>query len=402
MAVKRRADRPGSRTYWYDFTVQGHRFRGSCETDDLETAKIVEAAHRNRIVLAAATGRKPDMSLDEAFARYWLEVAHRQNSAGDTKRMAKILLQSLGKPTLLSAISTGRIAEMVAQLRARMADSSVNRHTELLRRVLRRAERVWEVGVRMPHWPDLLLIEPDAPTRTLSQAEEARLFQALRTDFHPLVRFCLLSGVRISEARNLKWRDVLWEDRAIRIHGKSRRPGGAVGFVLMTDAIAAILSVERGRHPDHVFTYECAKNRHDPKRGRMQQKGERRPFTRDGWRRAWANALRAAGIAEFRFHDLRHTFGTRAYSQTRNIKTTQQMIRHSDVQSTLRYIHASAEDVRAGMEALSAAYTPAAGTQEGEAEPQASQARNGATVTRASPGHPVTGKVHKKSKRKAG
>ncbi len=49
------------------------------------------------------------------------------------------------------------------------------------------------------------LAEPPGRDRFLTQAEETRLFAALRPDFHALVRFALLSGVRVTNARLLRW-----------------------------------------------------------------------------------------------------------------------------------------------------------------------------------------------------
>ena len=120
----------------------------------------------------------------------------------------------------------------------------------------------------------------------------------------------------------------------------------------ITPAVATILSGERGRHPTRVFTYVCARNRHDPKRNILQRKGERYPFTKDGWRRAWEEALAEAGIEDFRFHDLRHTAGTRLQRATGNIKTVQRLLGHKDIRTTLRYIRTDLADVRAGMEAV--------------------------------------------------
>jgi integrase len=96
----------------------------------------------------------------------------------------------------------------------------------------------------------------------------------------------------------------------------------------------------------------CARNCHDPKRNTLQNAGERYPFTRDGWRRAWAEALVEAKIEDFRFHDLRHTAATRAQGAVGNLKTVQRMLGHKDIKTTLRYIRSDVADVRAAMEAV--------------------------------------------------
>jgi integrase len=117
-------------------------------------------------------------------------------------------------------------------------------------------------------------------------------------------------------------------------------------------AVATILSRERGHHPTRVFTYVCARNRHDPKRNTLQNSGARYPFTRDGWRRAWAEALAEAKIENFWFHDLRHTAATRAQRAVGNFKTVQCMLGHKDFKTTLRYIRSDVADVRAAMETV--------------------------------------------------
>ena len=96
----------------------------------------------------------------------------------------------------------------------------------------------------------------------------------------------------------------------------------------------------------------CVRNRHDPKRNTLQHRGERYPFTKAGWRRAWAEALVEAKIENFRFHDLRHTAGTRAQRAIGNLKTVQRMLGHKDIKTTLRYIRSDVADVRAAMEAV--------------------------------------------------
>jgi integrase len=83
------------------------------------------------------------------------------------------------------------------------------------------------------------------------------------------------------------------------------------------------------------------------------EEGRRYPFTRDGWRKAWGAALAEAGISDLRFHDLRHTFGTRLYRLTGDIRKVQKAIGHRDISSTLRYENSGVEDIRAAMELLS-------------------------------------------------
>ena len=89
--------------------------------------------------------------------------------------------------------------------------------------------------------------------------------------------------------------------------------------------------------------------------------GERGTFL-DGsaLRRRYKAALKRAGLRPLRFHDLRHTFGTRMIAKA-DIRRVQEWMGHADVQTTMRYLHYAprAEDARLVAEAFEAEETRA-------------------------------------------
>jgi integrase len=70
-------------------------------------------------------------------------------------------------------------------------------------------------------------------------------------------------------------------------------------------------------------------------------------------RRRYATALSRAGLRALRFHDLRHTFGTRIIAKA-DIRRVQEWMGHADVQTTMRYLHYAprADDARLVAEAF--------------------------------------------------
>lgn len=52
------------------------------------------------------------------------------------------------------------------------------------------------------------------------------------------------------------------------------------------------------------------------------------------------------------FHSLRHTFGTELGRASRNIKTVQKLMRHSDPRLTTRYLHCTSTDEREALQAM--------------------------------------------------
>ena len=56
---------------------------------------------------------------------------------------------------------------------------------------------------------------------------------------------------------------------------------------------------------------------------------------------SFKTALKHAGIEDFRFHDLRHTFASRLVMAGENIRTVQELLGHKDIKMTMRYSHLS-------------------------------------------------------------
>ncbi len=345
--------KPKNSPYWhFDFQLAGVRFHGSTGTTVKGKARLIEAQRRNEAASAGGNRKRQAMTLDAAAGRYFVEIGEHQPSDGTTEYQLDNLIQGLGKDTLLSEITDNETAEYVARRRAHVANASVNRETQLLKRVLRRAETTWKADTgEAINWRELMLPEPAGRIRELRSDEEDRLFQHLRQDMHPLVRFGLLSGVRWMNAARLTWSQVDFDNREIVFRTKSKRPGGEVHTVPITQAMLVLLAEQRGNHPIYVFTYVCKRSRG------LRRKDQRYPFSKNGWRKDWTRALEAAGIEDFRFHDLRHTAATRTLRGS-NLKVVQEMLGHSDIGTTARYAHAMKEDVRAAMEKAQSRNTP--------------------------------------------
>lgn len=343
--------KPKGSPFWhYDFVVQGRRFHGSTGQTGKTDAKRVEAAKRREI---AQGPKRVELTLDEACGTYFLHVAERQPSARTTRSQIKNLLAGTGRTLLISEIDQKALTAYVLKRRAKVSDSTVNREMQCLRRVLRWAGKAQGAAVPSIDWRDLMLREPRERVRELSDAEQRRLFQHLRGDLHPLVLFCIATGIRLAGARTLIWERVDFSARKITIRAK----GGAWLDVPLTTSSLALIA-NQPRDCETVFTYECRKN------GRGLRKGARYPITQDGWRKAWGEALTAARIADFRFHDLRHTFASRFRRSGGDLFALQRALGHSDLASTRRYSHVEMEDVREAMERMESRNSPEATVRE--------------------------------------
>ncbi|MHB8491507.1 MAG: tyrosine-type recombinase/integrase [Solirubrobacteraceae bacterium] len=155
------------------------------------------------------------------------------------------------------------------------------------------------------------------------------------------------TGLRRGELLALRWRDVDFDGAAIRVRasyagGALTSPkSGKVRSVPMAPDVAAVLKRLATRQSftggdEIVFGAEAG--------GHLDASALRRRYVR---------AVRQAGLRPLRFHDLRHTFGTRMIAKA-DIRRVQEWMGHADVQTTMRYLHYAPreEDARLVAEAF--------------------------------------------------
>lgn len=333
--------------YWkYDFVWKGRRFHGTTGCKSRRDALAFEARERHKVVLP--TRESPPISVDEACGLYQDKVEG-QPSWPTTRYMLTALVSSLGAGNLLSEVTQRHLLAFVGERRSGRSNATVNREIDTCRAVWRWAEKArYDIG-EMPDWGALLLPVGHRDPRELSRAEEPQLFEHIRNDLHDVTLFALLTGWRKSEVTGLRWSDVD-VDAAV---AQTRIKGGDTVKRPLTQAMITIL-VNQPKAGPFIFTYICQKSRG------KRLKGERYPITATALRKPWAEALVAAGIQQFRFHDLRHTRGTRILRATGNLVAAKEALKHKNIRTTLRYAHAADDDIRKALEASTSRTTPEA------------------------------------------
>lgn len=79
-------------------------------------------------------------------------------------------------------------------------------------------------------------------------------------------------------------------------------------------------------------------------------------------RRAFENAVERAGVKDFRFHDLRHTFASWLTMKGRPLREVQELLGHKSIYMTQRYSHLAPERLRdavAALDSTTSAHKPA-------------------------------------------
>jgi integrase len=208
--------------------------------------------------------------------------------------------------------------------REKVANSTINRALEIVRRILNFAHQDWMWLQRVPCIR--MLKEPKRRIRFLIREEADRLNEALPEHLRPLVQFALAAGCRMSEILRLEWQRVDFGRRVAWLDPGTTKNGDGRGIPLNNDAVLALQSVQ-GVHARWCFTYQG-----EP----MQAVGS-----------AWERSLRRAGIEKFRFHDLRHTWANWHVMSGTSLQEPMGLGGWKSFEMVLRYAHLAPEHLSA-------------------------------------------------------
>lgn len=334
--------------FHYDFRWHGTRFFGSTGCASKRSAEAYQARIRQQAVLPDK--KREVLTLDGAAGLY-AEHAEHQPSWPLTEYVTKELIKGLGANRLLGEISQRDLQAHFARRRNGRANSSVNREITVARAIWRKAQAArFDVG-DMPAWGKLMLNVAERDPRELSFDEEDRLMPAIREDVAAVADFALKSGWRRNEVITLTWANVHFQTG----QATTRIKGGATIKRPLTPSLVAIIANQPKVGP-FVFTYVCRKNR-DKRRA-----GERYPVSATVLRKAMDAALADAKIEGFRFHDFRHTRGTRIVRATGSLAAAKRALAHKSIKTTLRYAHVLDDDVRNALDASDSRPIPEAAT----------------------------------------
>ena len=339
-----------SRIFQFDFKFKGRRYHGSTGLTSKRDAQRYENEFRRKVSLGETT--KPSWTVEQACDEWFNIRGQFQKSHKITLYQLGRLIEGIGANVALQDLDEKLLDNYVAKRRYKKANATVNREIELLRRVVFWAHKR-KIETPEIDWKEVLLPEPKERIRELTADEERRLFDALPDNLKPLVEFALLSGKRKAEIVALRWSDVDLGGARATFSTK----GGDRHTIPLSPRMVAIIGNQPKVCPQ-VFTYVC--QRPAPKRKDRPQrvKGERYPFSKQGWSRQWRKALKEARIENYRFHDNRHTAATRNLRATGNMKGVQKLLGHKDLKTTGRYAHAMEDDVRAMLFATESRNSP--------------------------------------------
>ncbi len=307
--------RNGSPNWWTSWTDQnGRRHRKSTGSDDKGLAQTLAAKWQQDSFMERHFGVIPDTPFREALFRYGQE-RQRENpktyKASAKYRLQKLLdkFGRLNLPDITHVILRDWADERLAQVKP----GTAQRDLSLLRAILNKAFQEGHLAV-VPPFPRIK--KPQGRCRWLSMREERQLLCVAKPHLRPLIAFAIDTGGRRSELLNLDWRHVDLE-RGVVIFTKTK--SGEDRSVRLTDRAKKVLTDLGSKDIGPVFTYRgkpmmCIKT-------------------------SFNKARTKAGLVDFRFHDLRHTFASRLVQQGVPLYEVMHLTGHKSFSMVQRYAH---------------------------------------------------------------
>jgi len=258
--------------------------------------------------------------------------------------------EHFGENTLLSNIRyvdletyRNHLSQKITRRGTLRTDATVNREMSCLRHILRKAVE-WEMIEASPfsQGRSLILKENNKRLQYLSEDEIERLLKECSVHLRRIVECALNTGMRRGEILNLKWPQV----RNGFIYLQKTKTNEARQIPINDDLAQLLREIRRENQLQSEYVFPFRKGEHalkDKKPVRKRKGPEPVPEAIQSIKTAFGSALKRAGIEDFRFHDLRHTFASHMVMRGASIKEVQEILGHKNISVTMRYAHLSHE-----------------------------------------------------------
>ena len=320
--------------WWINFTApDGNRIRHSAGTEDRDKAQEYHDRLNTRLWDQHRLGVKPQRSWEEAVVR-WLREKEHKRSLDDDKAKLRWLDRHL-RNTMLNHITRDLIDKIGEAKKAESTPATANRHLALIRSILRAARDDWEW---IDHVPKVRLFhEPRKRVHWITNDEAFRLLEALPPHLADMAQFTLATGLRQANVSYLRWNQVDMRRAVAWIHADQTKAQRAISVPLNGDALD-VLHRRHADHPEFVFTYQG------------------KPVDRCSTK-AWKRALAVAGIENFRWHDLRHTWASWHVQNGTSLQELMELGSWSTYEMVMRYAHLASDHLKGAAGRIDGTFT---------------------------------------------
>jgi site-specific recombinase XerD len=320
---------PASGTYYFVKMVDGKSHQISTGTKSKTLARKVAETLKAKTWNEGwgFTEKEKGIRFCDLVKRYleWSAVNHKSHVS--YVGYCRNLMDSFGSDTYIQKIENWEVQKHCKRRTDEgIKPASINREISCLKHMYHKANEEWGMTTHNPAAKIKHLKENNERIRYLSDEEREKLLKACAEGpwyLLPIVQIAINTGMRRGEILNLKWKDIDNQNGFIRVQtSKSGLPRDIPINSLLKSLFNSITQDEENIFPIKEFVH------------------------------SWETAKRTAGIDDLRFHDLRHEFASQLVMSGADLRTTQELLGHSNLRMTQRYTHLSENHKKEAVERL--------------------------------------------------
>lgn len=322
---------------WYcQFMVKGERIHKLLDgATDIQTAKELEDAERfkTRQVQNGLIEKTPHITLEKMMQRYVKVSEINNKSVNEAKTFKKGWIKYFASNKDILEIKPHHLDGFkLHMIESGRSKATTNRYLSALRRAYNILISDGVINYN-PVTKVKMFVEDNHRYRYLTKEEWERLKQYLNPVTLNIVKVALYTGLRKGNVLNLKWEQIDFDLRTIELL-KSENKGKKEIRIPISDDLYNLLQTLEPKQRGYVFV--------NPETNK--------PYT--DIKKSFKLALKKAGIIDFKFHDLRRTVGTWLLTSGVDLRTVQNILAHSDISTTQRYLCLTSEQNKKAMSVL--------------------------------------------------
>ncbi len=322
------------RIWWVTFALEGRRVSKSTKLTDKTTAAAWADEYKTQCRKGAVdpfAPMGPIPTVSEVLNKYLqVHLIPKSRHGWQGKYRVTTLLRHFGSETRITKIRPMLDTYLASRKANGVSEASIKRELVVLRAAVRKAIE-WQWIAQDPMAGYKLPKADIQRQRYIEDVEFERLLNAAHPAISPVLIVARHTGMRQGEILELDWQNVDLKRGWLFV---SRSKSGEGRPVPLTSEVVKMLGgVPLSERMGFVFKY----------RGK--------PMNRGGFLKwKFVKAVQVAGLANFRFHDLRHTFASHAAMRGVNLKTLADILGHKSTRMTERYAHLSDAHRKAAIE----------------------------------------------------
>lgn len=323
--------------YYCRGSLNGDRYNKRCDgASSRKEAQVIEDAIRYELRLKQAgiiKEKEKKYSFSFLMDKYVRTSEANNKSVKESKQYSKYLKIYFGENRDIKSIKPSDIEEYkLYMLSSGRSNATVNRYLAALKRAYNIMIKDELINYNPVCKVDTL-IEDNRRNRYLSKDEWRLLYKELSPINKKIVTVALLTGLRKQNVLRLRWEQIDWNLRTIEL-SKSENKGKKTIKIPIVNTLYNLLQSLNPKECGYVFV--------NPRTNK--------PYT--DIKKGFSEACKRAGIKDFKFHDLRRTVGTWLLESGVDIRTIQNILAHSEISTTERYLCLSSEQNTRAMNVL--------------------------------------------------